>query len=552
MDSVALRRIVLWLIAALAAALLVAFILSWVSSGYTAFKGWSTFLGFSITGLIVLGSGWALLTRTETLPRWLFWLTITAILLRLGIGILWFTILPQYGYRSPSEMNGYVMSDAFKRDTAAWELATSEKRLTAAYGGKYSKADQYGGLLILSAALYRFFNGETHPRLGMVFLTATFSSLAVPFVWAFARRGWSNLKKGGNSLGVNIAALAAWGLVIYPEAVLQGSTQMREAFLITLVIVAFYGLAHFHQKHNLTGPLWILGAVLLTAFLSPPVAGLLLLALVMTTFVWGGILGNRFLQKPWFWIGASILLVLIVAGSFYSLERLTNQDFKNPLEMLGWWFRKTAAYQAHLSERASGWVQKIFRTSPEWLHNPLLLSYGVLQPFLPAALIDITGALIWRFIAIWRSIGWFLLLPLLLYAPFRAFSKNNGDALGRALSLVAWLVIILAAFRAGADPWDNVRYRATFASLQIALASWAWISYRQRPDAWLRRALILVGSVLLWFIPWYLARYVYLPWPVMNIYLTIGLGIATAAFLIFIDWALPVIAALRRSKSKPD
>lgn len=535
-----------WILAACVVLLLTALLLSWVSSGFNSINDWATYLGFGLLSIILLTGGWLLLSRTETLPRWLFWLTTLAIVIRLGTGIIWFTLLPNYGYNSPSETKGYVMADAFTRDSAAWELGTSRKPLIAAFDGKYTRADQYGGLLFISAGLYRLLGGETHPQLGMVLLAAVFSSLAVPFLWAFSRRGW----RGGNSIedatGTKIAFLAALGLTLYPEAVLQGSTQMREAFLITLVITAFYGLAYYHQQHNMVGPMWIFGSILLTAFFSPPVAGLLLVALAITAFAWGGILANRFLRQPWFWVGIVALLVLIVVGSFFTLERLTNHNFTNPLEMLSWWFQKTAEYQAHLSERASGWVQKIFRTTPDWLHTPLLLSYGVVQPFLPAALIDNTGALIWQLIAIWRSVGWFLLLPMIIYAPFRAFSRNGvnnksaiqGDPLGRGLSLVTWLVIILAAFRAGADPWDNVRYRATFASLQIALAAWAWVSYRQKPDAWLKRALILVGSVLFWFIPWYLARYIYLPWPVMNILVTIGLGIATAGILILLDWWL--------------
>ena len=545
--------------AGLGAVILLATFIAWAAAEFSGLEDWLTYFAFCLLSGGILAGGWYLLARTERVPGWLIGLTVIAALLRLGMGIVWFTLLPRYGYGSPSEMNGYVMSDAFKRDKTAWELGTSEKRLLAAYGGKYRNADQYGGLLFLSAGLYRLLGADTHPSLGMVALTAAFSALAVPVVWAFARRGFGRRATARrvwgedaddsgdstekspletSSAASRIALLAAWALALYPEAVLQGSTQMREGFLITLVISAFYGLAYYHQRHKISGLVWIMVAVVLAAFLSPPTAGLLLVALVLTVFVWGGILNNRILRQPWFWIVAGVLLILVVAGSFFTLERLTGQSFSNPFEMLGWWFQKTAAYQAHLSERASGWIQEIFRSTPEWLHTPLLISYGIAQPFLPAAVIDVTGTMIWRLIAIWRSVGWFLLLPLLIYSTLTSFSRKHRDRLAIALSLVSWIVIILAAFRAGADPWDNVRYRAAFAGLQIALAAWGWVSYRCSPDPWFKRAFILVISVLAWFVPWYLRRYIYLQWPISSPISTLGLGVFTAALLILFDWML--------------
>jgi hypothetical protein len=144
---------------------------------------------------------------------------------------------------------------------------------------------------------------------------------------------------------------------------------------------------------------------------------------------------------------------------------------------------------------------------------------------LPAALIDVTGAPVWRLIAVWRAAGWTLLLPFLLYAPLRAWRKVG---LERALSLAVWLVILVASFRGGGDSWDNPRYRLTFAGLQVALAAWVLVEQRRAPDPWLRRVLVGAGLVLLWFVPWYLRRYLHLDWPVVDLFKTLGLGIASA------------------------
>jgi hypothetical protein len=155
----------------------------------------------------------------------------------------------------------------------------------------------------------------------------------------------------------------------------------------------------------------------------------------------------------------------------------------------------------------------------------MLVLYGIVQPFLPAALIDVTGAPIWRLIAIWRAAGWTLLLPLLVYAPLRALRNGNME---RALSLGVWLVILVASFRGGGDAWDNPRYRLTFAGLQLALAAWAWAEQRRVPDPWLRRVLVGAGLVLLWFVPWYLRRYVHFTWAVVDLFKLLGLGLASA------------------------
>ncbi len=492
---------------------------------------WLPLAGFVLLGCLILGGGWWLLSRHEALPTGLLRLLVAAALLRLLAGVAWYTLLPRYGYGSPSESQGYIMSDAHKRDQAAWKLAQSDQSLLRAYD-RYQRYDQYGGMLLLSAGLYRVTGGSQHSPLGMVVLTAAFSALAVPFAWAFAKRGWQQ-----HSLATRIAWLAAWLLALYPETILQGSTQMREAFLLALATMAFYGLALYRGHHSWVGPAWILGALLLTLFFSPPAGGLLLLAILGIALVWGGFFGQQLQHKPLFWLGLAVIAVIVLVGSFYALERLSHQTFSNPLEMLGWWLRKTAAYQAYLTERASGWVQKIFRTTPEWTHTPLLVIYGSIQPFLPAAIADLSGTAVWRAIAIWRSLGWTLLFTMLLYGGLRAWISPQGDRLAKALSLVVWAAILFTAFRAGGDPWDNVRYRITFAGLQVALAAWAWYDYRQSGDPWLRRVLILVLSMLAWFMPFYLRRYTPLYWPVKNLFATLGLGLATAIVVLLIDWA---------------
>jgi len=516
-----------WVPLALSAAILVllSWTLAWVSGGFQSARGWLSFLLILLLGVALLAGGWRLL-HSETPPRWLIWLLLGAALLRLAIGALWLVVLPVAGYGTPPERHGYVMADAYDRDQTAWDLAQSDKPLTRAFQGTYRKADQYGGLLFLSAAVYRYSGGSAHYPLLMVVLTAAFSALAVLFTWALARRLW----------GETPARLAAWGLALYPEAVLLGSSQMREAFTITLAVAASYGLLLYSEKRDWSGLALAVGSLGLSMLLSPPSAALLLVVLAIQALGTGRLLfPTSIRERRWFWPALAILVALVAVGLWLAWLQFAPPGVTTPLGVVSWWIKKSADWNAYLSERASGWVQKVFDSTPGWTHLPLLVVYGVAQPFLPAALIDITGAPIWRLIAVWRSLGWTLLLPFLLYAPLCAWRK--GSSRERTLILAVWLVILVASFRGGGDPWDNPRYRLAFAGLQVALVAWVWAEQGRQPDPWLRRVLVGLGLVLIWFVPWYLRRYLHLNWPVDDLFKTLGLGIASAALYWIGDWA---------------
>ncbi len=521
----------------LTALLAISLLLVLVSSHFHSTNGWGSFIGTGILAAGLLFGGWWLL-RSEKPPRWLGWLLIGAVLIRLVMGAMWFLTLPVLGHGTSAETAGYVMNDASERDQAAWKLARSNKPLWSAFQNNRI-SDQYGGLLFFSALIYRYLGSAVHQPLLIVVISAAFASLAVIFTWALARRAW----------GEKTATLAAWGLALYPEAVLLGSSQMREAFMIPLTAAAFYGLMRYRQDRSRAGLAWMFISVLLFLPLSPLFAALLtgMLALVALA------VANRFvretLRQRWTWFALGGLVLLILAGLWLALKQFTPPGMNNPFEMIGWWVRKSAGLQAYLQQHSSGWIQKVFKNTPEWLHLPLLLAYGMLQPFLPAALIAGSTAPIWPWISAWRSIGWTIVLAFVIYASLLAIryrNKASSSAAGLALtmSLVAWLSILIASFRGGADLWDNPRYRAVFASLQIALAAWAWVEYRRLGDAWLRRALISFAAILAWFLPWYLRRYTTLTWPVVDVFKTLGLGITTAFLFCVWDWV--------RTEAKPD
>lgn len=479
---------------------------------------------FSVTLLAVFlyAVGWLAL-RSEAIPGWVGILTVFSATLRLAMGLTWFILLPLYGHGSEVEQAGYIMSDAYHRDTAAWELAKSDQPLIAAFQ-EYRQEDQYGGLLYLSALVYRAFGGDVHQPLMMVILTSVFSSGMIPFSWILTKRLW----------GSSVAKATVWIIALYPEAVLLGSSQMREAFMMTLMSMGIFGLVKYWQDRNWRSFGWLFLALALSIPLSTMFSVMLLIVLfLMAIFLFRvNILRN---WKLWAIFGG--LLVVGIGAVWMVGERIYPDGASDPITLIRQWFVFAGRWEKRAIALSSGWFNKILNRSPEWMHIWLILGYGSFQPFLPAALIA-TGNWLWRIIALWRSIGWTLMLIFLVYAPFRALKQDKEKLLPTGMTIIAWGGILLAAFRGGGDQWDNPRYRVVFLIVQASLMGWIWIKHRESNDPGLRRVIIGLGLIFAWFIPWYLRRYSSsFTWPIVDLFKTIALGFISAILYWLYDWA---------------
>ncbi len=513
--------------------LALAFGLAWISSGYGSLAGWIPFTGVLTLGAgLIFGGLYGL--RKESMPPWLIRLTIGAALLRLGAGALWFAVLPPYGYDTKVNETGYVMEDAYVRDRAAWELGRSDRPLLSAFTD-FRSADQYGGMLFVSAAVYRYTGSVAHMPLLMVVLTAAASALAVPLGWALARRLFDD----------DVARWTAWGLALYPEAILLGSSQMREAFIMPLVAAALYGLALNRRpregERRVTGLVWMVLAFGLMLPLSPTFAGILLGVLALLALAldeW------RILRSKGLWLalagGLALVLAVVWLGWEQIAPRLSDRQFDTPVEMAGYWLELSARWQARQTEQGSGVVQSVFDELPEAARLPILLAYGITRPLLPAQILA-WGNPVWWALGVWRALGWTLLLLPLAFAPFRALGETRGRSLLFGVIAACWATILIAAFWGGGDQWDNPRYRVGFISLQVILACWAVLAQLRQPHPAGRRALGMALAILLWFVPWYLRRYtdfdLIFGWTVVNVFKVLGAGLATGVLYILWDWA---------------
>jgi hypothetical protein len=487
-------------------------------------EGWSAYVVISAIGAIALGLVWAWLVGGSG-PRWLLACVLVGLVMRAGVAVGLERGLPLFGYDEKVQQAGYVFFDAYKRDTDAWAVSKTDRSLWLELTEPRS-TDQYGGMLFLSAAIYRGLTPEAHRPLLISVLTAFASTLGILFGWAFADKVF----------GSRAATFTAWGMAVYPEGVLLASSQMREPFVMTSIAAALFGYSLLREGKRGSGVATILVAGACVLLISPPYA-LLTLATAVVAGLWEGRLGWRRT-----WLVALPIVALAGLGALLLVQAWTGLQYiwGAPLEaLLRWWQNAGAQWRLNLLDEQSGWISILFNVLPNWAQLPFVVFYGVVQPLLPAA-IAYPGAAIWRAIAIWRSVGWYALLPFVVYAPFPALRKGNRRSLEAYLAVLIWVGTVLAAYRATSYQWDSPRYRAVFLVAQVALAAWALGHARKVRSPWLVRSAILIGTPTLALLIWYLGRYYSL--------VSVGLFAAMGASLV-IDVALIVWWLIRGSAS---
>jgi hypothetical protein len=114
-----------------------------------------------------------------------------------------------------------------------------------------------------------------------------------------------------------------------------------------------------------------------------------------------------------------------------------------------------------------------------------------------------------RIIGLIRALGWYALALFLVYGLFGVFRKRIDSRHYQFIwiGIITWAWIMVSALNAGADQWDNPRYRAILLIWQAILAAWAWEWARARQDAWLWRWLAVELVFVGLFTEWYVGRY---------------------------------------------
>jgi hypothetical protein len=438
------------------------------------FNGWLDYALLLILSIYLL----IRVARTANSGRLMLVMTMLAFGLRLVLGVGLSQALPKYGYPEAPQQAGYIFFDAYQRDSQAWQLAQSNQPLSTAFVGEYT-SDQYGGLLALSAALYRGLSPDAHRSYLVLILGAFTAAMGVPYLWRGLRTRW----------GESTANIALWIYILYPDSLLMGAAQMREPFLMGLAGIAFWALLepHGEKKHVRWLPLVIALAVMaLISFRAAlPVAG------VLAVWYWLEHLSPR-LPARWQKYG---WLALVLAGLALLVGTYA-------------WLKSSAAWDILLTEIGSGRVQVALEEVGDKYRVPFMVVYGLAQPVLPAAIAE-PSLPIWTGIAIFRAVGWYALVPFLLTSIFLIFrmtpAKERQALLWLAVSVGAW--ILIASLRAGGDQWDNPRYRLVFMPWLALLAARVWVWTRETRDPWLGRVALTELVFLGFFGNWYFSRY---------------------------------------------
>ena len=418
--------------------------------------------------------------------RMLGLLLILTVLVRMGLGIAFSNVLPTYGNPTNVQRKGYIFPDAYNRDNQAWQLASSSNPLWRAFDKSYS-TDQYGGLLFVSSLVYRYLSPDAHRPWLVILLASLTAAIGVALAWKAAKKTW------GKSMAVGVG----WILALFPEAILLGSSQMREPFLITFIAMAFWGLVSWADNRRLAMA-WLIGSLVGMLLFSPGIA--VIAIILLAGWAW---LRGKERRIRWQWI-AGVGVIVLLAFSLLAWSVGGSMKVKSgPLATVGNWMRYTVQFDSQKLEQDSGWVQAIFSHVPLSLRLPLIIGYGVVQPVLPSA---IGSPAVWpmRTLGILRGIGWYALLPLLLYAiyPIWKMTDKRARQAWLWLWLVVWVWILISAARGGGDQWDNPRYRTILLIFEAVLAVQVILIQKQTHERWLGRLLAMDVVFVACFAVW--------------------------------------------------
>jgi hypothetical protein len=221
----------------------------------------------------------------------------------------------------------------------------------------------------------------------------------------------------------------------------------------------------------------------------------------------------------------ALLSVVFAARSWGALEGISGSLWQI---FIGWWEHTGGAWRVNLVTDQSLNLDVLLLRLPDWVHIPFLVVFGLAQPFLPAAIVA-PGAPIWRVIGIFRSMGWFLVLPFLLYAPIYAIRKMGWRHIATYLSIYVWITALVASYRAPSYQWDNPRYRVVYLVIQAALIGWLWVKREEERNPWVVRLGWSVLGFCLIVTHWYLGRF--FPLPSLSLPMTMILAIAVAVII---------------------
>jgi hypothetical protein len=437
---------------------------------------WGTWLFTSLFFLLLI-----YLIQKSEVTKFLTWVVGISLFLRLGLGLITTENLIDWGYDQEPYQSGYLFKDAYSRDNQAWDLAISDQPIWAAFSNDFF-TDQYGGLLALSSLIYRLFTPDAHFQINIIFFVTMINVIGILFLALGLREKNKDI---GFSPSSKIIILI---FSFYPDAVLFSASQMREPILLGISACLFWII------HKQKIKIWNRFALfsLFTIFL-------LLISLKIGIFIIFSFLIWMLFQpyrKQIKVLNSKIIIlpvvVIVIIALFFSYN----------------WILEAGKWDALLLERNSGFVQYIVSIIGSRYRLLFASIYGLFQPVLPAALIE-PSKLFWKILNSLRALGWYLMIPILVYGIVYFFRENEKFKKFEYLFIWSFSVfwIMLSSIRAGGDMWDNPRYRLSFLIFIAYIIGVAFYHGWKTKDHWLTRIFIAELVFVLFFLQWYISRY---------------------------------------------
>jgi hypothetical protein len=503
---------------------------------------WPNFLVFIIPmilgfGLIELCNRLFLPGEASAFARKCTWWALGA---RLAFLILAPIALLLWGYSSNRNLKGLVQRDAVNAVDTAWYAAQPGHSLIDAF--HRAPGDNTGGITTAGVAIFRLLSPDLERTLLLGLFAAVLTSLTVIAVYRLGRGLFSP----------GVAKAAALIAAVYPEAVMIGSSHQQLAYMTLIFSMALLALAGVIRK-------------------TEPVAGdpglpgrrqavILLAAMIVLGFLVGyqfAILGVMcgsifalWLSDPKkrigriVWIAAgSVVAVLVVIRVLAALDVIPSAW---DLLFKQYRFLYSMAWDEFDKLKAAGggdFFQNVLTTMERGPAFILAAIYGLARPALPAAIgyrnTSAEGGFFWQLLNLYRSLGWYAILPLLLYGTVKSLRGILSRKPEAVLMFIFWVVAIVGSYRAFGDEWDNPRYRL-FALAPMALfAAWAWITQREQKDPWFMRIVIPFVTAAVSLTVWYILRdYALLSFPALPSIAVIGV-ITAAAFVLSVFLVRP-------------
>ncbi len=113
--------------------------------------------------------------------------------------------------------------------------------------------------------------------------------------------------------------------------------------------------------------------------------------------------GIRGRSARWLALGVGGLVLLAAFLTVRAWSGLPGSA-SGPAGAITYWL-SGVEFELHKLQLASGWIQDIFGRTPDWAHVPLATLYGMVQPFLPAALMDNSGVVLMRGVMVFARVG---------------------------------------------------------------------------------------------------------------------------------------------------